>query len=122
MLEINMEFRKGILFVRLIGELTKNTYKKVNDEITTLIKENGIRNVVFNIEQLEKIDMKGISFLYYNYELCNYNNGKILLCGLNDDKIKKRIKNSRLLNYMYEVSDELVAIKDFNEQEDLSAN
>lgn len=121
MLEINMEFRKGILFVRLIGELSKNTYQKFEEEVTLLIKQNGIRNVVFNIEQLNKIDMKGISFLYYNYELCNYNNGKILLCGLNDDRVKMRIKHSRLLKYMYEVSDELSAIRDFNEQEDLHA-
>ena len=58
--------------------------------------------------------MKGISFLYYNYELCNYNNGKILLCGLNDDRVKMRIKHSRLLKYMTEASDELSAFNMIN--------
>ena len=113
MLNIIVEFRKGILFVRLEGELTKNTYHKLDEEVTTLIKENRIRNVVFNIENLTNIDMKGISFLYYNYEICNYNKGKIMVCGLKDEKIKTRIKNSHLLNYMYEISDELVAIDNF---------
>lgn len=117
MLEINMEFRKGILFIRLIGELTKKTYQKLNDEVTIMIKENGIRNIVFNIEKLNKIDMKGISFLYYNYELCNYNKGKIMICGFQNEKVKNRIKNSRLLNYMYEVSSELTAIDQFNEED-----
>ena len=114
MLNINMEFRKGILFVRLEGELTKKTYEKLNEEITMLIKENGIRNVVFNVENLYKIDMKGISFLYYNYELCNYNNGKMLVCGIKNDNVKIKLKKSRLLNYMFEVSDELSAIKTIN--------
>ena len=114
MLNIIVEFRKGILFVRLEGELTKKTYLKLDQEVTSLIKDNGIRNVVFNIENLTKIDIKGINSLYYNYEICNYNNGKIMVCGLKDDKIKNRFKHSRLLNYMYEISDELAAIDIFN--------
>ncbi len=114
MLNINMEFRKGILFVRLAGELTKNTYSKLNDEVTILVKENGIRNIVFNVSELEQIDMKGISFLYYNYELCNRNNGKILVCGLKSENVKHRLRHSRILNYMYEVSDELKAMETIN--------
>lgn len=114
MLDINMEFRKGILFVRLIGELTKDTYSKLNDEVTDLIKQNGIRNIVFNVAELEIIDMKGISFLYYNYELCSNNNGKILICGLLSDNVKNRLRHSRILNYIYEVSDELVAMETIN--------
>lgn len=114
MLEINMEFRKGILFVRLNGELTKKTYAKLNEEVTSLVKENGIRNIVFNVSQLDEIDMKGISFLYYNYELVTLNNGKILVCGLNSENVKHRLRHSRILNYMYEVSDELVAMKTIN--------
>ena len=49
MLEINMEFRKGILFVRFIGELTKNTVDIVRREVGDTLKEYGIANVVFNV-------------------------------------------------------------------------
>ena len=70
MLDINMECRKGILFIRLGGELTKETVGKLNTEVTELVKEAGIRNIVFNVENLISIDMKGISTLFYNYELC----------------------------------------------------
>ncbi|MDD4809372.1 MAG: STAS domain-containing protein [Bacilli bacterium] len=109
-----MEFRKGILFVRLEGVLTKSTTDKMNSEVTTLIKDNGIRNIVFNISNLTSIDIKGINSLIYNYEICQNNQGKSLVCGINNQIVRDRIKNSRLLNYMYEASDELSAINIIN--------
>lgn len=113
MLDINMEFRKGILFIRLCGELTKDTVEKLNKEVTELLKKAGIRNVVFNIEHLISIDMKGINMLFYNYELCKNNKGKSMLCGIENTAIKQKIVNSRLLKYMCETSDELSAFHMF---------
>ncbi len=109
MLDINMEFRKGILFVRLSGELTKNTVNQLNEEVTKRIEKSGINNVVFNIEELNVIDIKGIHALFYNYEVCHKGHGKTLLCGLNNTLVKHRIEHSRLLKYMLEASDELSA-------------
>lgn len=113
MLEINMECRKGILFIRLGGELTKDTVFKLNEEVTELVKEAGIRNIVFNVENLISIDMKGISTLFYNYELCKNNRGKSMLCGVENTAIKQKLVNSRLLKYMNETNDELSAFHIF---------
>ncbi len=109
MLDINFEFRKGVLFIRLVGVLTKNTVKKLDSEVTTLIRDNGIRNVVFNVSNLKKIDLKGISRLFYNYELCKQNRGVSLLCCVDNKNILERIKSTRLLQYMIGVRDELSA-------------
>lgn len=114
MLEINYEFRKGILFIRLSGILNKNTVNKMQNEVTDMIKDNGIRNVVFNISGLESIDMKGINNLLYNYELCRNNKGKSLVCGIDNSLVRHRIENSRLLKYMTETSDELSAFNVIN--------
>lgn len=114
MLDINFEFRKGILFIRLSGVLNKNTVNKLQNEVTDLIKDNGIRNVVFNISGLEVIDMKGINSLIYNYELCHNNKGKSLVCGIDNSLVRHRIENSRLLKYMAETSDELSAFNVIN--------
>ncbi len=113
MLNVGTEFRKGILFVRLKGDLNKNTIYKLNKRVTSVVKELGIRNIVFNFSKLRSIDFKGINTILYNYELCKKNNGKSLLCG-NNDKIRERLKSSRLINYVYEISDELTAIKILN--------
>ncbi len=114
MLKITTEFRKGILFIRLSGQLTKLTVPILNEEVTSLIKDNGIRNVVFNIKELNMIDMKGINALMYNYEVVRDNKGNGCVCGINNSLVKHRINNSRLLNYMYESSDEIGALNLIN--------
>ena len=109
MLDINFEFRRGVLFIRLKGILTKVTIKKLDSDVTSLIRDNGIRNVVFNVSNLDRIDFKGISRLFYNYELCKKNRGVSLLCCVDNENIHEKIKGTRLLKYMVDVNDELSA-------------
>lgn len=113
MLNVGTEFRKGIFFVRLKGDLNKNTIYKLNKRVTNVVKKNGIRNIVFNLSNLKSIDTKGINSIFYNYELVRENEGRSLLCG-NNDNIRNKLKSSRLINYVYEISDELTAIKILN--------
>lgn len=110
MLDVQTEIRKGILFIRLKGQLNKNTVHILEHEVTELVKDNGISNIVFNLDELDEIDIKGINALYYNYELVTRNQGKSMLCNLKNKDVKKRIINSHLLNYMNEISDELNAL------------
>lgn len=113
MLKINTEFRKGILFVRLKGNLTKNTVDKFDEKVTFTIINGGINNIVFNFSGLKSIDFKGINTILKTYEYCKKNNGRSLLCG-NNININKILKRSRLVNYVCEVSDELSAIRILN--------
>lgn len=110
MLEIDMEFRKGILFIRLLGELTEKTVFVLNKEVTKVIEEYQISNLVFNVEGLSKIDHSGIHALYDNYKIANQNHGTVFVCGLHEDETKEKLKKSNILNFMYETSDELAAI------------
>ena len=114
MLDIDLEFCNGILFIRLKGILNKNTVDKLKNEVNNLVEEVGIRNLVFNISELKSIDCYGINALLNNYELCKNNNGRSLVCGINNNLVKHRINNSRLLKYMYETSDELSAVNVIN--------
>jgi len=113
MLNVGTEFRKGILFVRLKGHLNKDTINKLNKKVTKIVKENGIRNIVFNFTNLKSIDIKGINTIFYNYELCRNNEGTSMFCG-NNDNIRNKLKKSRLINYVYETKDELSAIRIMN--------
>ena len=114
MLDIETEFRRGILFIRLKGILDKRTVKILNENVTNLIEENGFKNIVFNIENLNYIDIKGISTLFYNYELLKNNHGKLMVCGIVNEQVRKKLKNSRLLNYASEINDELAALQLLN--------
>lgn len=113
MLSVNTEFRKGIMFVRLRGDLNKTTIGKLDKKVTNLVENIGIRNIVLNVSGLKSIDYKGISKLLYNYELCKNNEGRMLLCG-NNSRIENKLKKSRILKYISEIKDELCAINVIN--------
>lgn len=106
-----MEFRKGILFVRLKGKLIKDTTKEFQEDVIYRIQNNGIHNVVINIEELDDLDLKGMNALLYCYESCKKNKGTALLCGSIKDSIKQRINRGRLCNYMFLISNELEALE-----------
>lgn len=109
MLNINMEYRKGILFVRLTGTFNNETSPKVEKEVSQMINQGGIKYLVFNIENVNYIDMSGIDAMMKNYDMICENKGKAIVCGLNNELVRYRIENSRLLKYMYETSNELSA-------------
>jgi stage II sporulation protein AA (anti-sigma F factor antagonist) len=114
MLNMDMEFRKGILFVRLEGELNRKTSSKINEDLTHVIRETGIKYLVFNVENLTFINIDGIDAMLKNYNIISNNEGKVIICGLKYDLVKTRIENSRLLNYLYETSSELTAFNIIN--------
>lgn len=99
MLDINIEFIKGVLVVRLEGELNRKSVKSVRDNLLTIIKNGGIKYLMFNLTDSsleEKIDM---------FDKCNKlikkNKGKMYICGFN-----KKVENMINNNY-YTVENEL---------------
>lgn len=109
MLAITTEYRKGILFVRLHGSLISSTVSHLEEVVNNWLS-GGITNIVFNVIEVDKIDNSGNDALYHYYEVLNKNNGHSLICGVNNH-INKNLKNSKILNHIYEISDELNAIK-----------
>lgn len=106
MLNTILEYRKGILFVRLDGVLIRDTIHCINDRLVAIIEQDKLDNIVINIDELNEIDFKGINFIFYIYELCKKNKGKLLMCGIKDD-IRKKLKRNRVLNYIQEIDNEL---------------
>ncbi len=103
MLTIEKEFKKGILFVRLKGELTKETVSLLHEEVTKVVRKIKIHNVVFNISKLTKIDLFGVKALLCNYNLCRNNNGISMLCG-NNSNIEQIINHTSMFQIDNEVS------------------
>lgn len=91
MLEINIEFIKGVLVVRLEGILNNKSVKSIRDSLISIIKNGGIKYLMFNLTDSsleEKIDM---------FDECNKlikkNKGKMYICGFNHN-IETLITNS----------------------------
>lgn len=107
-METILEYRKGILFIRLIGKLINKEVRELEDKVNEIIGDNEIKNVVINMKYVDEIDIKGINALYYIYELSSKNNGTVLVCDL-DRLVRDKLKHSRIFNYINEISSELEA-------------
>lgn len=75
MLKINTEFRKGIMFIRLNGNIDKLNIDK--------IFVGDFKYVVFNFDNLLSIDSEAIKdIIDYNNKITK-DNGKLIICNKN---------------------------------------
>lgn len=102
MLDIDMEFKKGILIVRLKGKLDNETSFVLDNDLRCLILNNGIKYLLFNVSNLDYIDERGFSVIKNNYLNILKNNGKMLICGF--DKVLDY--NINLNNTFYQIKNE----------------
>lgn len=102
MLDIDINSKYGILFVRLYGNLTKDTNSKLKEEVFTLINKVGIQNIVINIQNLNCIDSSSFKLILKCYNSCD----KSLMC-IN----KNQLKLIKGLNYITNEVEALRKIK-----------
>ena len=72
MLKTNMEFSKGILFIRLKGDLNKNTIKGIIDR--------DFKYIVLNIDNMYSIDSYSIDYINKLYKRLDSTSGKMIIC------------------------------------------
>ncbi len=101
MLKINFEFRKGIFFIRLIGELKKETSKQVEKELTSLILDNQFKYVVINTNYLKSIDMDGLNYITKICYIIKEHQSDLIICD------KLNIFKTLLNNNFPNISNEL---------------
>ena len=80
MLKISFEFRKGIFFIRLIGDLNKESYKEKEEEIKELIINNKFKYIVINTNHLRTIDMDGLNYITKIYYMTKDNDSNLVIC------------------------------------------
>ena len=60
MLDFDIEFRRGVLFIRIIGSLINETKNKFKKEVENLINISGITNIVINLDNMDVMDENGL--------------------------------------------------------------
>ena len=88
MLDINLEFIRGMLFVRLSGRLDINTYTKLNKCLDDMINDKGLKYFIVNLEELSYIDEKGLEEIKNKYFDVARHDGKLIICGYDNPNIK----------------------------------
>lgn len=110
MLKIELEFRKGILFVRLDGELNKYTVNNFDEEVVPVILKHGIKRIVINLDRLNTIDINGINRLINVNEITRNLNGRTIICSISSNEVKEKLKDKEYVSKFYETSNELTAL------------
>lgn len=109
MLKINMEYKKGILFVRLSGTLNRKTVKIFNSEVIPVVLKYEINKLLVNLNKLNTIDDTGIQALIELSNLVNNYKGKSVVCNINDS-IKSTAYFDLLETRYFEASDEITGL------------
>ncbi len=98
MLKVLMEFRKGILFVRLFGVLNNQTIEIFKVEVKEVIYRVGIKFVVININGLEEINEIGVKEIRSLRNSLIKSKGELFLFGGEIKELKHLVKLENELN------------------------
>ena len=91
LLNVSMEFRKGILFVRLYGVFDDKNIKVFKEEVREVIISTGIKYVVLNTYGLEKISDDALKEIKILKKVIKKINGEFFLYGGNIKELKKLV-------------------------------
>ena len=86
-----MEFRKGILFVRLYGILNDNTLEKFRTDVKEVIIGSGIKYVVINVENLYSISESGVKEIKLLRKILKKTDGQFFLFGGEIKELKELV-------------------------------
>ncbi|MBE6148496.1 MAG: STAS domain-containing protein [Firmicutes bacterium] len=89
MLKMDLEYNRGILFVRLDGRLNRNTTYKINNYLVPVLLKHKIKYLVYNFYKLKDIDEEGIDAILNTKYAIKTNKGLIYLCDVNKELNKK---------------------------------
>ena len=103
LLNILMEFRKGILFVRLEGKLNDKTLNKFKDEVKEVIINAGILYVVVNVNNLSEISKAGINEIKTLKKMIKKMKGEFFLSSCAIKELKSLVNLENELNVFEKV-------------------
>lgn len=98
MLKVLMEFRKGILFVRLFGILNSSTIDEFKSQVKEVIIESGIKYVVLNTSNLEAISKEGVQEIKSLKKILKKTDGQFFLFGGEIKELKSLVNLENELN------------------------
>ena len=104
LIDTDIEFRKGVLFIRINNTLKEKEYLASSNAIKELVSQIGIKYLVINFNE-ESVDNDfKLKRIINNYEYLKKISGKLLLCGNIDISLCNNL-------YIDKIDNELEAFK-----------
>lgn len=80
MLNINFEFRKGIFFIRFLGDMKKENYLDKARELQELLLDNKFKYIVINTNHLKKIDLDSLNYIIEMSKITKAIKSTLVIC------------------------------------------
>ena len=98
MLKVLMEFRRGVLFVRLYGIFNSTTLEIFNKDVKEVIISSGIKYVVLNMNGVNELSSDAIRAIKRLRKIITSNDGDFFLISGEIKELKKLVKLENELN------------------------
>ena len=85
MLKMDLEYEKGIFFIRLSGSWNRKSSYKINNYVLSVIKKHQLKKVIINLANITALDDAGMNALFNTKCMVKCNKGNIYLCGIKDN-------------------------------------
>ena len=77
--DIDMEFRKGILFIRLLGMMNETNGNEVENMLREYIVEKGVKYIVLNLENVRMNSVHAYNLIVKSNSFIKINHGRLIL-------------------------------------------
>jgi len=86
---IKCKSKGSAVLVQLIGELDHHSAKEVRDQLELYLRDNNVKDLILDFEQLRFMDSSGIGVLIGRYNTLKKRNGQMAVINVNKqvDKI-----------------------------------
>ena len=101
---IIMKYKHDILFIKPYGNIMKTDINDFNYKVMPIIIKLDIKDVVLNMENVEKLDSSLIDVLSSLNYLIRKNSGRLVICSLSN--LYKKMFNRLNDEYVFNACDE----------------
>ncbi|AHV98184.1 anti-sigma F factor antagonist [Paenibacillus sabinae] len=96
---VQMEHHRGVLIVRLTGELDHHAADYVRMDLDEAILRRQVEHLVLSLKDLQFMDSSGLGVILGRYKLIHAKGGKMVICAANSP-VKRLLEMSGLLKIM----------------------
>jgi len=85
---ISTRVKKGILFVKMTGELDHHTAGPIRDSVDKIIMKGCVNHILFDLSSLSMMDSSGIGMIIGRYKIVSSDGGKVSIFAKSKNILK----------------------------------
>lgn len=110
-MDIHTFLKRGVLIVRVAGELDIHMADKFREVVDRILEAEGVKHILFNLEAVKFIDSSGLGVILGRYKKINAAGGKVLVAHI-QPQVLQIFELSGLLKIIKLYNSEAEALED----------